>query len=170
MRRYGVRILVAVLTFGLGVAFSFVLGGFGLFNAKQTTRPHNWGRRDCTKKFRSQLLLPLAINNQPDAPLRLVDLGPTNNTDSPHKHSIRVSAQNESNKTITGFVLRGEKMLPSTNGVSVGEFVDFNSDVLEPGQSRVIHLLNDNEMVVSVAVSQVKFLDGSTWHNPREIK
>lgn len=169
MRRYGVRILVAVLTFGLGVALSFVLGGFGVFSTRQTTKPQNWGRRDCPKKFRSQLLVPIAINNQADAPLRLVDLGPTFNTDSPHEHFIRVSAQNESSRTITGFVLRGEKVLPS-NGVSVGEFVDFNSDVLEPGQSRVIHLLNDNEMAVSLAVSQVKFLDGSTWNNPLELK
>ncbi len=169
MRRYGVRILVAVLTFGLGVAFSFVLGGFGLFSARQTTKPHNWGRRDCPKKFRSQVLVPLAIVNQANAPLRLVDLGPTFNTDSPHEHFIRVSAQNESNRTITGFVLRGEKVFHS-KGVTAGELTDFNSDVLEPGQSRVIHLLNDNETGVSLAVSQVKFLDGSTWNNPRELQ
>lgn len=167
MRRYGVRILVAVLTFGLGVAFSFVFGTtVGLFSVRETKKSHNWGRRECSRGLRHKVLVPLAIDNVPNAPLRLVDLGPTLNTDSPNEHLIRVSALNESNRTITGFVVRGEKVT-AHNGVGVRVAADFFEEVLEPGQSRVIHLSNDNEMGVTLAVSQVQFLDGSTWNNPR---
>ena len=42
MRRYGVRFLVAVLTFGLGVALSFVLGAVGLFGAQRQKNSHHW--------------------------------------------------------------------------------------------------------------------------------
>ena len=168
MRRYGVRILVAVLTFGLGVAFSFVLGGFGLFSARETKKSQNW-RRDCPKKVRTQVLVPLDIQNVPNAPLKLVDLGPAPDSSSPNEHLIRVSAKNESDSTITAFVLRGEKVWAS-NGTRLGQLEDVTTVLLRPGGSSVVYLVNDNETAVSMKVSQVQFQDGSVWNNPHEIR
>lgn len=168
MRRYGVRILVAVLTFGLGVALSFVLGAFGIFSARETKKSHNW-RRDCPKKVKTQVLVPLQIHNIPNAPLRLVDLGPVRNSSSPNEHMIRLSVENESNNTITAFVLRGEKVWAS-NGASLGQLEDVTTVLLRPGGSSVVYLANDNETAVSMKVSQVQFQDGSVWNNPREIR
>jgi hypothetical protein len=170
MRRYGVRILVAVLTFGLGVVFSFVFGTtVGVFNARETKKSHNWGRRDCPKKLRNQILVPLDIQNIPNAPLRLVDLGPAPNASSPNEHLIRLSVENESNNTITAFVLRGEKVWASS-GASVGQLEDVTTVLLRPGGSSVVYLVNDNETAVSMKVSQVQFQDGSVWNNPHEFK
>jgi hypothetical protein len=169
MRRYGVRILIAVLTFGLGVALSFVLGAVGIFGVRHTTKPHNWGRRDCPKKFRNQVLVPVAISNQPNAPLRLVDLGPSFDTRSSTEHLIRVRVENQSSSTITGFILRGETVWASS-GANTGKLEDVTNGVLRPGESRVVYLLNDNEMAVTLGVSQVQFLDGSTWNSPYQIQ
>lgn len=166
MRRYGVRILVAVLTFGLGVALSFVLGAVGLFGARETKRSHNW-RRDCPKRLKTQVLVPLDIQNVPNAPLRLVDLGPARDSSSPNEHLIRLSVENESNNTITAFVLRGEKVWTSS-GASLGQLEDVTTVLLRPGGSSVVYLVNDNETAVSMKVSQVQFQDGSVWNNPHE--
>ena len=166
MRRYGVRFFVAVLTFGLGVAFSFVLGAFGLFSAQEKKKSHNW-RRDCPKTFKTEVLVPLAIHNVPNAPLRLVDLGPAQNSSSPNEHLIRVSVENQSDNTITAFVLRGETV-GALNGGRRGQLEDVSTALLRPGGSRVVYLVNDNGTAVSMKVSQVQFEDGSVWNNPHK--
>ena len=169
MRRYGVRILVAVLTFGLGVVFSFVFGTtVGFVSFREAKKSHNW-RRDCPKKVKTQVLVPIDIQNVPNAPLRLLDLGPAPDSSSPNEHLIRLSAVNDSRTTITAFVLRGEKVWAS-NGASLGQLQDVTTVVLRPGGSSVVYLLNDNETAVSMKVSQVQFLDGSVWNNPHEIR
>jgi hypothetical protein len=164
MRRYGVRILVAVLTFLLGVAFSF---GLGLFRVRETHYQEQWKqKRDCSKQF-ALSSHPFTIHNHEEAPLRVTLLGPPSHAGYQRGQILQVLVENTSDRIVSGFSLHGERVRRE-NGFE--SFNDTTKTVLKPGQSHITTLrLNNAGSMMELWLSQAEFEDRSTWSNPRNL-
>lgn len=163
MRRYGVRILVAVLTFLLGVALSF---GLGLFRVRETHHHQHWrSKRERPKLFVQTHNHPFVIYNDGNAPLQLTYLGPTSETAYQQEQMLQILVENRSNQTISSFSLGGERFGSSF------ELVDGKTNMfLGPGQSHLSLLPNNAGSRTELWLSQVEFQDRSTWSNPRNLR
>ena len=166
MRRYAVRFLVAVLTFGIGVALSLA---FGLFRVHETTRltfreyRHS---RDCPKKFRVARPAFLNVDSQSTDPLGLVYLGTTEDITHGGQVRMRFAVGNRSEKTISGYWLSTSDIW-KTEGTPESRDFDWTAfEILEPGATNTILLPRQVEGS-SLRVVKVTFRDGSTWNNPR---
>ena len=163
MRRYVVRFLVAVLTFGLGVALTLV---FGLFKFSDTKSVHRqFSPRDCPKRFRVARPAFLTVDTQSTDPLRLVYVGSPNGDDQ----RMRFAVGNSSDKTISSYWIIAREIW-KTNGESKGKNLEWTAfEVLEPGATSTISLPRSADGS-SLRVAKVTFQDGSTWTNPRVLQ
>jgi hypothetical protein len=165
MRRYGVRFLVAVLTFGIGVALSLA---FGLFRVQETRINVLEYRRspDCPKRFRGARPAFLTVDSQSVDPVGLVYLGPTQDITRGNQVRMRFSVGNRSDKTISGYWITASEIW-KTEGKSGAKDFDWTAfEILEPGQTSTISLPGIAEGA-SLRVAKVTYRDGSTWTNPR---
>jgi len=165
MRRYGVRILVAVLTFGLGVALSFALG---IFRVPHTRISHRWSESSsCRKSFRISRPALLTFDTQANDPLQITYLRPTSHSEITENTGTRLLVVNKSNKTITGYVLSGEQSWRE-NARSGQTLIDSSANVLlEPGESHSMSAPRGFDGGMVLRVHSVAFQDGSRWLNPR---
>ena len=166
MRRYGVRFLVAVLTFGIGVALSLA---FGLFRVQETRmidfREYRHSR-DCPKKFRVARPAFLNVDSQSTDPLGLVYLGTTPDITGGGQLRMRFAVGNRSEKTITGYWITSSEIWKS-EGKPGPKDLDWTAfEILEPGDTNTI-LIPGSADGSSLRVAKVTFRDGSTWTNPR---
>ena len=166
MRRYAVRFLVAVLTFGFGVALSLA---FGLFRVQETTTRLTFREyrhsRDCPKKFRIARPAFLNVDSQSTDPLGIVYLGTTPDITGGEQVRMRFAVGNRSEKTISGYWIKANGIWKSAENPAKGfEWTAF--EILEPGDTNQISLPGNAEGS-SVRVAQVTFKDGSVWVNPR---
>jgi hypothetical protein len=159
MRRYGFRFLAAILTFGLGVALSLV---FGLFRVPATKFVHTeWRETSCPKRLRVLGTVPI-VDSQFGDPLKLEYVGKMDGRDV----RFRVRLENRTGRTITSYAISGQENWDA-NGRRGVRFQDWNSsEVLVPGESRVLTLARADEGL-SLRVDTVNFEDGSVWINPR---
>ena len=164
MRRYAVRFLVAVLTFGIGVTLSLA---FGLFRVQETRlidlREYSRSR-DCPKKFRLARPAFLNVDSHSTDPLGLVYLG-TSADITPGDQVLRFAVGNRSEKTITGYWIKANEIWKTDGKPARG--LEWNAfEILEPGDTSTISVPGNAEGS-SLRVFQVTFKDGSTWTNPR---
>lgn len=166
MRRYAVRFLVAVLTFGLGVALSFALGLFRVPHTRIAL--HRWSESSsCRKNSRIAKSSLLTVDNQANDPLQVVYQGPILHSDLAGKTGARLLIENKSNKTITGYLI-GAELSWHEHGKSGSTFMDSSGNLrLEPGESHTITLQRAVDSRFLVRVQWVAFQDGSRWLNPR---
>jgi hypothetical protein len=165
MHRYGIRILVAVLTFALGVGLSMVFGlvRFPETNIAQMLRNPS----SCGRKVRMARPPLLAVDSQPHEPLKLVYLGAV-----PAPHDVRelrmeLRVENRSEQTVAGYSISSQKIWKA-DGTAGGRTLEWDSNVLlRPGESRVITVTRDAGHALSLRVEKVTFEDGSIWSNPR---
>ena len=164
MRRYGVRFLVAVLTFGLGVAFSMFLG---LFRFQDSQRAGTWvySSAGC-RKSRVVGAPLLRVDTELSDPLKLSYLGPSAD------RGMKLLIENRRDQTVSGFSLAG-KRLWRRNGTEGETAFTWNSNfdwnsgsALRPGETLMINLPAYTEGL-SVLVDEVTFESGFTWVNPR---
>jgi hypothetical protein len=162
MRRYAVRFLVAILTFGLGVTLSLV---FGLFkpqpreefnNAVLTVR-----RTSCGREFRVVRPAFITIDNELSDPVKLVYLGET------PERRMQLSIENRRDQAITGYSISAERIWGPDNRRGSANFSWTSNVVMEPGEWRSIELPRDSDGLL-LRVSNVTFQSGFTWNNPRE--
>jgi hypothetical protein len=167
MRRYVVRFLVAVLTFGIGVALSLALGLFKFQDTRSVQR--NWSRKDCPKRFRVARPAFLTVDSRATDPLKLVYLGTSEDESRGDGVRMRFSVANNSDKTITGYWITAREIW-DTNGKPASlssRGLDWTAfEVLEPGDASTISLPRNAEGS-SLRVARVNFQDGSTWTSPR---
>ena len=167
MHRYGIRILVAVLTFALGVGLSMVFGlvRFPETNIAQMLRTSS--PRSCGRKMRMARPPLLAVDSQPHEPLKLVYLGAV-----PASHDVRelrmeLRVENRSDQTVAGYSISSQKIWKA-DAMASGRTLEWDSNVLlRPGESRVITFTRDAGHALSLRVEKVTFEDGSIWSNPR---
>ena len=163
MRRYAVRFLVAVLTFGIGVALSLA---FGLFRVPETGISFREYRRpSCREKFRVARPAFLNVDSRSTDPLSLVYLGTTPDITRGEQVRMRFAVGNRSEKTISGYWIKTNEIW-KTEGKPVKGFEWTAFEILEPGDTSTITLPGNAEGS-SLRVAQVTFKDGSIWVNPR---
>ena len=165
MRRYAVRFIVAVLTFGLGVALSLA---FGIFRAKETRFDVRQYRRspDCPKKFRVARPAFLSVDTQSSDPLVLVYVGTSPDMTRGDQARMRFSIGNRSEKTISQYSITASEIW-KTEGKSNEKGFDWTAfEILEPGDTNTITLPGIAEGA-SLRVTKVTYKDGSIWTNPR---
>jgi hypothetical protein len=163
MRRYAVRFLVAVLTFGIGVALSLV---FGLFRVRETTTSYILeSRRGCPKQFKLSASPVFTIDSERSDPLRLTYLGATSDSRYPLAHQQEFRVENTTGNTIVGYSVSGERI-----GQKGATFFDWTSNrVLLPGESEKV-VLPANAEGLLVRVNQVTYQSGFSWINPRGVR
>jgi hypothetical protein len=164
MCRYAIRFLVAVLTFGIGVALSLALGIFRVHETKFEYR--EWRPSGCPKKFRMARSGFLTVDSLPADPLKLIYLGTTSDLSGGNEARMQFSVENRSDKTISGYWINASKIW-NTDDKSGSSDLDWTAfDVLKPGESRTTTLPRTAEGF-SLRVVRVNFQDGSVWTNPR---
>ena len=159
MRRYAVRVLVAVLTFAIGVAFSLFLG---LFKFQDFKSANTWTLSDrCGKRKVVSRPAFLRVDSELSDPLKLSYLGPTST------EGMKLLVENRSDQTIYGFSLTG-KRLWSRHGKAGETSFTWNKDgvAIAPGHTQLIELPQNTEGL-SVLVNEATFESGFTWINPR---
>lgn len=165
MRRYAVRFLVAVLTFGIGVALSLALGLFKFQNTKSVQR--KWSPRDCPKRFVVVRPAFLTVDSRATDPLKLVYLGTTEDASRGDEVRVRFTVANNSDKTISGYWITAREIWDRNGKSTSSRGLDWTAfEVLEPGDASTISLPRNAEGA-SLRVAKVNFQDGSTWTNPR---
>ena len=164
MRRYAVRVLVAVLTFAIGVAFSLFLGLFKFQESKSgdTFTLFN----NCGRAKRVSRPAFLKVDSEYGDPLKLSYVGPSAD------HGMRLLVENRRDQTISGFSLSGRRLW-TDHGTTGETAFSWNSDgiwnssgVLRPGETLTINLPRNTDGI-SVLVDEVTFESGFTWINPR---
>ena len=161
MRRYAVRFLVAVLTFGIGVVLSLVLG---LFKPQQIKSDYVFVRRPpCPQKFRAVRPLVVTVDSELNDPLKIVYLGET----ADRQMEFRVENQRE--QTISGFSLSGERIWGPHSREGTEAFDFRSNDILNAGESRSI-VISRSADGLSLRVATVTFESGFTWINPRQFR
>ena len=158
MRRYAVRFLVAVLTFGLGVTLSLVLG---LFKPQDIRYATTWTSKKPCPKFRVSRPDFLTVDTELSDPLRIVYLG-----DSPDGY-MKFLVENRADQPIAGFSLRGNHIWREHGTVDQPIFSWGTSELLAPGESTSITTVRRVPNAMSLRVSAVTFQSGFTWINPR---
>lgn len=167
MHRYGIRIVVAVLTFALGVGLSMVFGLLRLPETKIAQMLRTPSPRSCGRKVRMARPPLLAVDSQPNEPLKLVYLGA-----APASHDVRelrmeLRVENRSDQTVAGYSISSQKIWKA-DAMAGGRTLEWDSNVLlRPGESRVITFTRDAGHALSLRVEKVTFEDGSIWANPR---
>ncbi|HEU4508189.1 MAG TPA: hypothetical protein VFR78_08130 [Pyrinomonadaceae bacterium] len=164
MRRYAVRVLVAVLTFGIGVAFSLFLGLFK-FQEHRSAETFVYSK-GCPKTRAVSRPAFVKVDSEYGDPLKLSYLGPTSDS------GLKLLVENRRDQTILGFSVSG-KRLWSRHGSEGETAFSWNFDgfsnsgrVLRPGETYTINLPPNTEGL-SVLVDEVTFESGFTWINPR---
>ena len=163
MRRYAVRVVVAILTFGLGVAFSLLIG---LFKPHEIRVNETWSKRrpPCPKKLRVVRPAFLTIDSEASDPLKLIYLG-----ESPD-HRMKFLIENRRDQMVSGFSLKGNEIWGTTGQAGKTVFDWSSEDFLRPGESRLITTSARGAEALSLRVSAVTFQSGFTWINPRDIR
>jgi hypothetical protein len=165
MRRYGLRFLVAILTFGIGVALSLALGLFRVPDTKIAS--FEWsGRTSCSKKFRLARPAVPPVDIELSDPLRLLHFGTTPDSSRQAELRRQFLVENTSEKTVTGYLISGERIWKTTEKERHNFFDWSSNDLLKPGESRAFTIPPHAEGL-SLRVIKVTFQDGSTWTNPR---
>ena len=166
MRRYAVRFIVAVLTFGLGVALSLA---FGIFRAKETRIDVRQYRRspDCPKRFRVARPAFLNVDTQSADPLVLVYVGTSPDiTPRGDGARMRFSVGNRSDRTISQYSITASEIWKTKDQSDEKGFDWTAFEILEPGDTNTITLPGIAEGA-SLRVTRVIYKDGSIWTNPR---
>lgn len=165
MRRYAVRFLVAVLTFGIGVALSLAFGLFRVQDTKFGVR--EWSVSTCRKRIQVHRPAFLTIDTQSTDPLKLVYLGRTSDLSRREDGRMRFSVENRSNQIVTGYWITARQIWGTNGKLGVRNFGWTSNEVLNPGESSTTMTLPPNAEGVSLRVDVVNFQDGPAWTNPR---
>jgi hypothetical protein len=165
MRRYAIRFLVAVLTFGIGIALSLALG---FFKPGQIASNQTWfGRRGCSEDFRARRAPVLNVYAPGYQPLKLVQLRSMGSADNPNAYYVQILLRNQSDKTISHLSISSGKVW----GMNGKHELPLSSNVpLQSGDSRLVSIAREIDSGLQLQVDSVIFEDGTMWTNPADSK
>ena len=163
MRRYGVRFLVALLTFGIGLALSSLLGVFGLFRTAHEPLRVFVSKPRCPKK--ESVRTQVRVQSYEAEPILLSYVKAPLSTAERGNDEVVVLIENRSGKTITSYHIAGSKTLTGRPGHDT-TLDQTGSVILKPGQSLPVILPPVFNTAAMLQVARVEFEDGTTWRSP----
>ena len=160
MYTYPLRLLVAVVTFTVGLAVSAIPF---LHTAKD--KPFNYRHRHpCHERyFESPVRVRQDGLNQPLRVTYLGSDGISQNGDAP---AVRLLVQNLSGRDVNNFSVNyfsGWRDSQTRGNSSVQSDVDTRGSVLHPGESTMVEINGTEGQLYYVWLSSVEFADGSNW-------
>ena len=165
MHRYLIRILVALLTFAVGVVVSLSTGIFS--RPAGTNLPV---RYPCSRNRVVVSAPSMTIESQPDEPLKLFYSSTSLDFTNSGKRQVHFLVENVSDRDIQNFSVNylsswASKREGGGGGIFVGDNVRGN--LLRAGDSKTITIDSDYDQMLQLWVSSAEFLDNSRWDNPR---
>lgn len=164
MRRYSVRFLVALLTFGIGVALTLV---FGLIAGKhRRVDARRWEFSSCRRQIR--LLRPpfLSIDSQPNEPLKISYLGAAPDRFDAGKVRMRFLVENRSDQTVSAYSVTCKKGWGANKVGEEAVVAWYSNDVLRPGESQSITFSWEADEALTLRLETARFQNGSAWNPP----
>lgn len=162
MRRFAVRFLVALLTFGIGVSLSLAFGLFKFSNPKFLHKTE----RECWRESLKARAAFITVDSHHTDPLKLAHLGSRDDMFRGHETRMRFLVRNNSDRTITGFQITANEMWDANSSRRARNLDWSASQILGPGEISTISLPREAEGRL-VRVAKVSFQDGAPWINPR---
>jgi hypothetical protein len=159
MHTYLLRLLIAAITFTVGVAISslpFLSNGSKQVNYER--RSYGWNRH-CGSAS-------VGIRQDESEPLRLIYV----KTNDGFGQQIAISAQNDSGREVSNFTISYVsrwRHSPSGGGGAVQSGVASGGSILHAGESQTVNIDSTPDQLTWVWLSSVDFADGSRWENGR---
>ena len=161
MHTYLIRILVAAITFTVGLAVSSIP-----FLHTEKNQPFNYHpRRECSKR---DFEPPVRVRQDVTEPLRVTYLGSDSSSQNGDIPTVRLLVQNFSGRDVNNFSVNyfsGWRHSRTRSSSSVQSDVDTRGSVLHAGDSTVLEINATQGQLYFVWLSSVEFADGSNWNN-----
>src|SRR5678815_695437 len=164
MNRYVVRVLVAVLTFCIGVAISF---------GPRRTRQKQYDRGHSRKTFRLETTRYhgptfsgpfLSIDTAQDDPLKLTYSATTTDPTFTHRQHVEFNVDNTYGRAINSFTVSYRPNWGQYRGPVLNVFVKSSATSRDVEN---VSLECDGNETLTVWISEVEFKNGTHWENPR---
>ena len=179
MYRYGIRSLVALLTFAIGLLISAVPNLVNRSKVVAVRARHS----SCHRKMEyvpspviamGDVPSPvMSIDTQPNEPLKILYLSTSQDPDDSNKRQVDFLVENRSDRDIKGFTVNYRSSWTSnTKGGGGGVSVEANPEVqvFRTGDSKVVRINCDADQVLTVWLNSTEFADGSHWNKEHEFK
>jgi hypothetical protein len=167
MNRYLLRSLIAVLTFCIGVAVSFI--------PRFETKPQ-YRMSPCRKRITTELseLVPspmMSIDSASTDPLDLKYVLTRRNPADFNRRTVELVVENNGERDVRAFSVNHRSTWLSNQhggggGVSVGD--EREGTILPAGSSKKVSIECDADEVLTLWIGSCDFNDGSRWDNPRQ--
>jgi hypothetical protein len=159
MNTYLLRLLVAAVTFTVGLAISSIP-----FLHRSKVREFNYQRRhDCSKRnYQPSVRVPLDSN----APLQITYLGPGGDFQNGESSTARLLVQNVSGRDVSNFSVNyvsGWRNSRTRVGGSIQSDLESRGSLLRAGESTMVDVGATQEVYL-LWLSSVEFVDGNRWN------
>jgi hypothetical protein len=159
MYTYPLRLLVAVVTFTVGLAVSAIPF---LHTAKD--KPFSFRhRRSCSERYFEP---PVRVRQDVEEPLRVTYVGSDGSSQNEDIPTVRLLVQNISGRDVNDFSVNyfsGWRHSQTRGSGSVQSDVETRGSVLHAGESTMVEISATQGQLFYVWLSSVEFVDGSNW-------
>jgi len=161
MYTYLLRVLVAAITFTVGLAVSAIPF---LHTAK--TRQFNYhSRHECSKSY---LEPSVGIRQDSTEPLRITYVGAGSSLQNGDVPAARLLVENVSGRDVNNFsvnYISGWRHSRVRGSGAIQSDLDSRGSVLHPGESTTLEVNPTQGQLYWVWLSSVEFVDGDNWNN-----
>ena len=160
MHTYLLRLLIAAITFTVGVAVSFI----PFFHSSKVQQFSYERRHKCWKRASSQPTV--GVQQDASEPLRLTYLSAGDDAQTVDSSTVRLLVQNFSGRDVRNFSINWVsryRYSRAGGGGAVQSGVTSGGSILHDGESTTINLDASTDQLTWAWLSSVDFTDGSRW-------
>lgn len=163
MYRYGIRFIVALITFAIGLLVSAVPN---LFNRAPLVNAR--ARHSCHRKMGYAPSPMMSIGTQPNEPLKILYVSTSMDPADPNKRQVHFLVENKSDRDIKGFTISyhsGWNSNTKGRGDGVSVVADSQGQVFGTEESQVVTISCDADQMLNLWLDSAEFADGSHWNS-----
>jgi hypothetical protein len=161
MHTYLLRLLVAAVTFTVGLAVSAI----PFLHTSKVTEFNYQRRHDCSKRYFEP---SVGVRQDASEPLRVTYVGPGGSIQNGDVPTARLLVQNLSGRDVSNFSLNyisGWRHSRTRGSGSIQSDLDTRGSLLRAGESTMVDVNATQGQMYWVWLSSVEFADGSDWNN-----